>query len=497
MKSLKYILMTLATGGLLTINTGCSDFLETVPATSVSDQSVFTSVAGAQAALNGCYFQMRAYNGGGANRQDDWGIPSIMMVSDVSADDMIVWGGWYCYCYNYWGETRGDIFRASALWTFHYRLINNVNSIIAYIDDIPGDPTAKNHIKGQALAMRGWAYFNLARIFQHTYAIAKDMPGVPIYTEPTTDQTEGKGRGTLEQTYKQVVDDLTEAETLLEGFNRGTLKNNMDQAVVQGILSDVYLTMTDWSNAEKYAKKVMAKYPLTTNENYLAGFSDINTPSWIWGMQQSEEQNMSDYSPYAMWYIGSDYRTSGGCWSFKCFFLAKSFVDKFHANDVRASQFGWEWDCIHYTYKFRDTDDCRGSIVFMRTESMLLNAAEALCRQGESKEAEAKELLWRLQDMRQTPRSTSSGNDLLEEIWLERRKELYGEGYGLFDLNRTQKPLLRGSNHYLGGGDLQLPARSWRFIYQIPRGELLNNKAMVDDIWPKGDQNPYDGVYNP
>lgn len=497
MKSLKYILMTLATGGLLTINTGCSDFLETVPATSVSDQSVFTSVAGAQAALNGCYFQMRAYSGGGANRQDDWGIPSIMMVSDVSADDMIVWGGWYCYTYNYWGETRGDIFRASALWTFHYRLINNVNSIIAYIDGIPGDQTAKNHIKGQALAMRGWAYFSLARIFQHTYAIAKDMPGVPIYTEPTTDQTEGKGRGTLEQTYKQVVDDLTEAETLLEGFNRGTLKNNMDQAVVQGILSDVYLTMTDWSNAEKYAKKVMAKYPLTTNEYYLAGFSDINTPSWIWGMEQSEEQNMSDYSPYAMWYIGSDYRTSGGCWSFKCFFLAKSFVDKFHANDVRASQFGWEWDCIHYTYKFRDTDDCRGSIVFMRTESMLLNAAEALCRQGESKEAEAKELLWRLQDMRQTPRSTSSGNELLEEIWLERRKELYGEGYGLFDLNRTQKPLLRGSNHYLGGGDLQLPARSWRFIYQIPRGELLNNKAMVDDIWPNGDQNPYDGVYNP
>ena len=91
----------------MTMSTGCSDFLETVPATSVSDQSVFNSVAGAQAALNGCYFQMRAYSGGGANRQDDWGIPSILMVSDVSADDIIVWGGWYCYTYNYWGETRG------------------------------------------------------------------------------------------------------------------------------------------------------------------------------------------------------------------------------------------------------------------------------------------------------------------------------------------------------------------------------------------------------
>lgn len=494
MKSLKYILMSLATGGLLTINTGCSDFLETIPATSVSDQSVFTSIAGAQAALNGCYYQMRAYNSGGANRWDDCGFPSVQMISDVSADDIIVWGGWYCYTYNYWGETRGDIFRASQLWTFHYRLINNVNSVIAYIDDIPGDQQAKNHIKGQALAMRGWAYFNLVRLFQHTYAIAKDMPGVPVYTEPTTDQTEGKDRGTVEETYKQVLADLTEAETLLEGYNRGSLKNNMDQAVVQGLLSDVYLTMTEWSKAETYAQKVLAKYQMTSNDDYLSGFNNINTGSWIWGMQQTEEQNMSDYSPYAMWYIGRDDR-GYGYWSFKCFFLAQSFVEKFDANDVRASQFGWEWDMIHYTLKFRDNEDGRGSIVWMRTESMLLNAAEALCRQG--KDDAAKELLWKLQDMRSAPRSTSTGNDLVEEILLERRKELYGEGYGLFDLNRNQKPLLRGSNHYIGGGDTPFPARSWRLIYQIPRGELLNNKALKDDIWPAGDQNPYDGVYEP
>jgi hypothetical protein len=150
---------------------------------------------------------------------------------------------------------------------------------------------------------------------------------------------------------------------------------------------------------------------------------------------------------------------------------------------------------VHYTLKFRENEAGRGSIVFMRTESMLLNAAEALCRQG--KYDDAKAMLWKLQEMRGTTCSTSTGNELLEEIWLERRKELYGEGYGLFDLNRNQKPLLRGSNHWVGGGDTPFPARSWRFIYQIPRGELLNNDALVDDIWPAGDQNPYDGVYNP
>ena len=320
------------------------------------------------------------------------------------------------------------------------------------------------------------------------------MPGVPIYTEPTTDQTEGKPRGTIQETYKQVLEDLTQAEALLEGYNRGSLKNNFNQAVVQGLLSDVYLTMTDWANAETYAKKVMNQYPLTSNNDYLAGFNNVNTPSWIWGMEQTEEQNMGDYSPYAMWYIGSDDR-GYGYWSFRCFFLAQSFVETFDSNDVRASQFGWEWDMIHYTLKFRDNEDGRGSIVFMRTESMLLNAAEALCRQG--KYDDAKALLWQLQDMRGATRSVSTGDELLEEIWLERRKELYGEGYGLFDLNRTQQPLRRGSNHYIGGGDVKFPSLSWRLIYQIPRGELLNNKNLVDDIWPAGDQNPYDGVYQP
>ena len=65
MSLLKYSILGLATGLLASGLVGCSDFLETNPSTSVSDNSVFTTVAGAQAALNGCYFQMRAYNSGG------------------------------------------------------------------------------------------------------------------------------------------------------------------------------------------------------------------------------------------------------------------------------------------------------------------------------------------------------------------------------------------------------------------------------------------------
>ncbi len=498
MKAVKYILTVCAFSGLTLVGsmTSCSDFLETNPSTDVSDSQVFTTVSGAQAALNGCYYQMKCYSGGGADRQDDYGIPSIQMISDLCGEDIINnGGGWYGYNYNYWGETRGDIFRSGQLWTFHYRLINNLNSVITYIDDCEGDATEKQYIKGQALAMRGWAYFNLARLFQQTYAIAKDMPGVPIYTEPTTEATQGKPRGTLEETYQQILSDLTTAEPMLEGFVRSSSNPNVfNQAIVDGILAEVYQVMHEWAKSEEYSKKVLAQYPLTSNEDYTSGFNDHTLESWIWSIKQTEEQNMGDYSPFAMWYNGTR-----PCWTFSCFILADDFVKLFDESDIRYQQMQqWEdasGQKFWISMKFRDNEDCRGSMIVMRSDEMLLNAAEACAHQG--KESEAKELLWQLQDMRQAKRTEASGQELLEAIWIERRKELYGEGFATFDMIRTEQPLVRGGNHVAYGGSIQLPAHSWRFIYQIPSTELKNNTSMVDDIWPNGDQNPYDGVYEP
>lgn len=499
MKPIKYILSVLAAGVLTSGMLSCSDFLDTKPSTSVDDADVFLTTSGAQSALNGCYFQMRAYNSGGVDRGDDYGIPSIQMISDVSGVDVMSNGsGWYGFVYNYWGETQANIFRSGQLWTFHYRLINNLNSVIAYVDQSEGADQDKKYIKGQALAMRAWAYFDLARLFQHTYAIAKDMPGLPIYTEPTKEGTEGKPRGTLEQTYAQIVSDLTAAEPLMEGFVRSSSYPNVfNQAVVQGVMAQVYQVMNNWPKAEEYAKKVLAAYPLTTEKDYSNGFNDHLVPSWIWSIKQTEEQNMSDYSPFAMWY-----NNTRKCWTFACFILSDQFVELFDEEDIRAKQFerwtsgqGETLKEFWVSFKFRDNEDCRGSMVVMRSDEMLLNAAEACARQG--KEADAKALLWELQDLRNAKRTEATGDDLIEAILKERRKELYGEGFALFDMVRNQKGLERTGNHLDWGGLITLPARSWRFVFQLPGSEMKNNKALVDEVWPAGDQNPFDGVYQP
>lgn len=468
-------------------SSSCSDFLETNPSASVSDQEVFKTVQGAQAALNGCYRDLRAYNSGGASRWDDCGIPSNQMVFDACGLDMIAWGGWYVYDYSFWGHTRGDIFKTSQFWTFHYRLINNLNSIIAYIDNAEGADAEKTAIKGQAKALRGWAYFGLIRLFQHTYSIAKDMPGVPLYTEPTTDKTEGKPRGTVEQVYSFIETELKESVDLLEGYSRGDRINTFNQEVVKGILAEVYLTMNKWNEAANLAKEAREGYPLMDKDQFQAGFNDETNPEWMWGLMQTKDQNWGDYSPFAMWSNGTR-----KCYTFQCLFLNDKFVESFDADDVR-SQFEWWWDMIHVSYKFRDNEACIGSMVVMRAAEMYLIEAEALARQA-GKEGLAKNVLWELQDMRNAVRTQSSGEQLIEDILMERRKELYGEGFAWFDLIRNQKPIDRKGNHM---EKPYIPARSWRFVYQIPNNEMNNNKSLKQGIWPAGDQNPFDGIYQP
>lgn len=489
---MKKFIYTIAAAAALMSAVSCEDFLTTNPTTAVSDADVFTSTQGAQAALSGCYNLL--FFGYGGGRPDTQGYMMHMMSNDTCGDDIIVDGGWYGYDYNHWGHQRGDIFKSSAIWNYYYPLINNLNSVIAYTPAIEGGiQETKDAILGQALAMRGWAYFQLIQTFQQTYALAapRNMPGVPVYTEPSSDQTEGKGRGTINETYEQILADLGQAEKLLAGFSR-TQKNHFDLSVVEGLLSRVYLEMNDWSKAEAYANKVLAKYPLTTNDQWYAGFNDAGTSSWVWGQLTDTEHILEGdaaYAPFAFW---TNYITRNGddLWSFNCFFLNDKFVEMFDADDIRAKQFHLVASKGYYmSDKFYDTPDLTGDYVFMRADEMLLNKAEALAQQG--KEAEALAALNELRALRGASLSQKGGKALLDDIYAERRKELYGEGFAWFDLRREQKPLLREGMHNSFSGGKPIPANSWRFVYQIPTTEILNNPNINSDIWPAGDQNPF------
>src|SRR5690606_5331028 len=119
--------------------------------------------------------------------------------------------------------------------------------------------------------------------------------------------------------------------------------------------------------------------------------------------------------------------------------------------------------------KFVDDTFFEGDLLYMRAEEMVLIEAEAKAHSGD--DPGAVQALYELMSKRDSAYtlSTSTGDTLLEEIRLNRRIELWGEGFAFFDMKRWNMPLTRdypGSNHAGWAGKHNYPANSPKFTLQ-------------------------------
>ncbi len=117
---------------------------------------------------------------------------------------------------------------------------------------------------------------------------------------------------------------------------------------------------------------------------------------------------------------------------------------------------------------------------------MFLIEAEALARRGlAGDDALARTALTRLVSARRTPYDISalSGAALIAEIMIQRRIELWGEGFRFFDLKRLNEPLNRnGMNHSAALAVIfDVPAGDPRWQWLIPQSEIDANPLMVQN----------------
>src|SRR5690606_40041627 len=113
---------------------------------------------------------------------------------------------------------------------------------------------------------------------------------------------------------------------------------------------------------------------------------------------------------------------------------------------------------------------------------MILIEAEAKLRNND--EEGAHDLLYELQLNRDPDavKSTNTGDDLLEEILVERRKELYAEtGVEWFDAKRLQRGITRSGNHRVGA-QANLTANDKKFFLKIPQAEIDANDAIDESV---------------
>lgn len=490
-KLLKYKYYIIALLVVMVAGSSCNkDYLQLTPPASQTPENIFATTQNAMATINGIHRVMyRQWY----SRQAEGGFSGNMIYMDILGEDFVMTAngnGWFISEYK-WLAHRND---AAAMnrynYGFFYSIIGNCNLIIANIDNAVGPENDKKLIKGQAYAYRGWAYFNMVQIFGERYVKGGDNSslGMSLVLEQKTGATP---RSTVEETYTQINNDLDEAISILAGVTRPA-KSHLNVNVAKGIKARVALTQQNWELAASLANEARQGYPLMSRSQVMAGFSDISNPEWIWGIRHRDDHPTYFYSFFA--YLG-DFSSTNTRGNPKAIF--STLYDQISATDIRKQLWdptgsdpdfpvvanGTRFPYMTRKFMLPNPGNSNGDLAFMRAAEMYLIEAEALARIGGARESDARNVLYELAVARDPDYtlSTNSGQALLDEILIQRRVELWAEGFRFYDLKRMNLPLDRtGGNHDNSlAVKMTEPAGTKNWVFLIPRAEIEYTLGVV------------------
>ncbi len=483
MKSIRYIILL-----ILCISCG-EDYLETAPSTYINFEDYHKSAKKnpelLEATLNGIYKEMIDSKVGNTNYSFDFGQKSIDIFTDMLSGDMALnknQNNVYSRFANL-QTTNDNTKEENAIpWTYYYKIINHSNAIITNLSNISNSENKTfGYILGQCKALRAYAYFYLLQLYVTEYN--PNESALPLLLTP---RQIVEPQSTNKLIYKQIINDLKEAISLLNGFSRQGQKYKINQDVAKVLLAYVYASIGDiefYREGKKLTDKLINsnKYPLLKGKELITnGFRDVSTKSWLWGYDITESLNIYTGS----WWSQVDLFTFGYQIS-DTKVIDEDLYNLIREDDIRKQQFETKNKRFYLapTNKFfdknRKIDGVKQPIdkdyIFIRMAEIYLLNAEFSARLGD--ESSAKKSLMTLLESRISNPSyinSLSGTFLLDEIYLQTRIELWGEGKTYLALKRFKKNITRGKNHLYHAG------KSFNYndnilTFSIPITEILNN----------------------
>lgn len=474
----KYIVLSLAALSFLTA-TGCMDDYLNEPSSSetgtISPDGAYASATNAKAVMAGMLRQQRTQWSVFQNT-DSGGLYSLLFARVVKGADVQLRGSWYNF--DYQNDNREPTYRRPQFnWRFPYMMIGRAN---LFIKGVEGSLTIseedKKDLLSQGRTMRGFYYYQLALEFNHAYKFNPTAAAPPVYTDI---DLEGKPMGTLEELYKQITTDLEYA--VANGVSSRTDNSWINKEVSAAILSNVYLSMENWVKAEEMAKVAYGGNVLNalhTVSSYVpTGFDNAGDKEWLWSMtQQGDQSNYYYAAPHVFMDYGPGYNNG---------FLNSDFVAKFAENDRRKEAIKVLSNSlpptdVRYWITTKFVFNFESSMPIFRTPEFILVAAESAYRQGKISESQTILNQFKSTRYKGFVNESLTGTALLEEILLERRKELYAEnGVEWFDAKRLQRGIKRGGNHLV---KVTLEPNDKRFILKIPQIEIDNNPFIDESV---------------
>jgi starch-binding outer membrane protein, SusD/RagB family len=342
-------------------------------------------------------------------------------------------------------------------WNTPYEQVLNANVVLDGLKNVAR--TADNWqqwntVKGGALFIRAYAFYNLAQVFALPYnaATANTDLGIPLKLTPAVD--EKVQRSTLEQTYTQILHDLLEAKTLLpDTLSSLRIRPNKPAAFAQ--LARVYLSMRSYNNAGANADSSLQLYKALIDYNYRDAnstrpFDRLNVET----MYQSKfvETNVLK-------------GVSGNG------LVDTNLYNNYSTNDLRRSLFFYTNLLGKLTF--------RGSYTGLITAFTGLATDETYLIRAECK-ARANDVTGAMNDLNTlliqrwkagtfVPFTATNWQDALNTILLERRKELPCRGVRWTDIRRLnlETPNIKPVR-FINNQSYELPVNSPRYALPIP-----------------------------
>lgn len=459
----------------------CSeDWVDLNPTTEVVSLEAIKNLVDADYAINGIYSTFQSYEYYGARMQ---------YYGDVTGDDMQATGTNKRSSQFYMMISNTDNVYTS-LWAMPFKVMRYANNILSQIDALevtPAEEATKNDIKGQALALRAMALFDLTRVFGATYQKDNGASlGGCIITEPVGPDYMPT-RNTVSECYTQVISDLTTAIPLLsDAKNDGKI----NRWAAKTLLSRVYLYKGDNANALIQAEEAITGatgkgYRLWTNTEYAsatAAWKSKFTPEVLFEVVNNvSDRAGNDGIAYLM--LRSGYND---------IVLTEDFLNLLNEDpaDVRHGLTKLETSSSSYNktrpvyllkYTGPESDVRNANIPVIRISEAYLNAAESAVMLANNDKA-----IQYLDPIvkRANPANSVTGTVTLEQVIKERRKELVGEGHRQFDAMRNNETITRIGGWHVSGLIEEVKSYNRTYfhaILPIPRYEMDANEGMVQN----------------
>lgn len=468
-----YIILVLS---CLLFVTGCDKMLETKSQTLLPQDKLQTE-AGCEAMLYGVYdlMQETAFYG-----------RDILTVPEVLADNSRL----SPLASRYKGQADNRIGSHLDIWVESYEIIALLNEVIEYAEKLPETPKAKA-IWGEALALRGLTYFNLARVYgrEPGHLVDNFDLCVPLilkaffYDGGPMGEDVYPARATVTEVWGQIEKDLTEGFSLLKGNDDGLMPKRMGSLATQAILSRVYLYEGKWKECVEASDYVTTNAPFdlyggTYTDIFSKGEETIfylyftNSENWGSSSLQSINGMMESELDSEGYDIGKGVGDADLC-------VAEELIALFdQKNDLRFKAFRKakiNGEKVWWTKKFSGWQGAFGldNVPVIRLSEVVLNRAEA---QAElKKDTEALADVNELRTKRGLDAVSFSGAELLNEILLQRRLELAQEGHRFFDLKR------RGETISKPTGRTPVSYEDFRVVARISETQMDANKNLKNN----------------